>query len=140
VEMVKLVRPETSDDEFHKMVEDASEICRRLEIPFRVVELCTADLSFASAVTYDLEMWAPGCGEWLGQLGFQLHGLPGAPREDSFQNQGRQARAGAHPKWFRAGAAADYDRGAGELPERGRQRDDSRDFAALYGRIGPYTQ
>ena len=65
VEMVKLVRPETSDDEFHKMVSDASEICRRLKIPFRVVELCTADLSFASAVTYDLEMWAPGCGEWL---------------------------------------------------------------------------
>jgi seryl-tRNA synthetase len=65
VEMVKLVRPETSDDEFHKMVSDASEICRRLEIPFRVVELCTADLSFASAVTYDLEMWAPGCAEWL---------------------------------------------------------------------------
>jgi seryl-tRNA synthetase len=65
VEMVKLVRPETSDDEFHKMVENAAEICRRLQIPFRVVELCTADLSFASAITYDLEMWAPGCGEWL---------------------------------------------------------------------------
>ncbi len=65
VEMVKLVRPETSDDEFHKMVENAAEICRRLKIPFRVVALCTADLSFASAVTYDLEMWAPGCGEWL---------------------------------------------------------------------------
>jgi seryl-tRNA synthetase len=65
VEMVKLVRPETSDDEFHKMVNDASEICRRLKIPFRVVELCTADLSFASAITYDLEMWAPGCAEWL---------------------------------------------------------------------------
>src|SRR5271168_3497089 len=65
VEMVKLVRPETSDDEFHKMVPDAEEICRRLKIPYRVVELCTADLSFASAVTYDLEMWAPGCGEWL---------------------------------------------------------------------------
>jgi seryl-tRNA synthetase len=65
VEMVKLVRPETSDAEFHKMVNDASEICRRLQIPFRVVQLCTADLSFASAVTYDLEMWAPGCAEWL---------------------------------------------------------------------------
>src|SRR5271170_1252965 len=65
VEMVKLVRPETSDDEFHKMVHDAEEICRRLKIPYRVVELCTADLSFASAVTYDLEMWAPGCAEWL---------------------------------------------------------------------------
>src|ERR1700689_2225803 len=65
VEMVKLVRPETSDDEFHKMVHDAEEICRRLKIPYRVLELCTADLSFASAVTSGLEMWAPGCGEWL---------------------------------------------------------------------------
>jgi seryl-tRNA synthetase len=65
VEMVKLVHPETSDGEFHKMVADAEEICRRLEIPYRVIELCTSDLSFASAVTYDLEMWAPGCGEWL---------------------------------------------------------------------------
>ena len=65
VEMVKLVKPENSDAEFHKMVENAAEICRRLEIPFRIVELCTADLSFASAVTYDLEMWALGCGEWL---------------------------------------------------------------------------
>ena len=65
VEMVKLVRPETSDDEFHKMVANAEEVCARLEIPYRVVELCTSDLSFASAVTYDLEMWAPGCAEWL---------------------------------------------------------------------------
>ncbi len=65
VEMVKLVRPETSDDEFHKMVANAEEICGRLEIPYRVVELCTGDLNFSSAVTYDLEMWAPGCGEWL---------------------------------------------------------------------------
>ena len=65
VEMVKLVKPETSDVEFGKMVNDAAEVCRRLKIPFRVVELCTSDLSFASAVTYDLEMWAPGCGEWL---------------------------------------------------------------------------
>jgi len=65
VEMVKLVRPETSDDEFHKMVANAEEVCARLEIPYRVVELCTGDLNFSSAVTYDLEMWAPGCGEWL---------------------------------------------------------------------------
>ena len=65
VEMVKLVRPETSDDEFHKMVANAEEVCARLEIPYRVIELCTGDLNFSSAVTYDLEMWAPGCGEWL---------------------------------------------------------------------------
>jgi len=65
VEMVKLVRPETSDDELQSLVENACEVCRRLEIPFRVVQLCTADISFASAATYDIEMWAPGLGEWL---------------------------------------------------------------------------
>jgi seryl-tRNA synthetase len=65
VEMVKLVRPETSDEELQALVENACEVCRRLGIPFRVVQLCTADLSFASAATYDIEMWAPGLGEWL---------------------------------------------------------------------------
>jgi seryl-tRNA synthetase len=65
VEMVKLVRPETSDDELQSLVENACEICRRLGIAFRVVQLCTADISFASAATYDIEMWAPGIGEWL---------------------------------------------------------------------------
>jgi seryl-tRNA synthetase len=65
VEMVKLVRPETSDNELQSLVENACEICRRLGIPFRVVQLCTADISFASAATYDIEMWAPGLGEWL---------------------------------------------------------------------------
>src|SRR3984957_189318 len=65
VEMVKLVRPETSDDELTSPVENACEICRRLGIPFRVVQVCTADISFASAATYDIEMWAPGLGEWL---------------------------------------------------------------------------
>jgi seryl-tRNA synthetase len=65
VEMVKLVRPETSDEELQSLVENACEVCRRLGIPFRVVQLCTADISFASAATYDIEMWAPGLGEWL---------------------------------------------------------------------------
>ena len=65
VEMVKLVRPETSDDELQTLVENAAEVCRRLKLPFRVVQLCTADLGFASAATYDLEMWAPGSEEWL---------------------------------------------------------------------------
>jgi seryl-tRNA synthetase len=65
VEMVKLVRPETSDDELQLLVENACEVCRRLEIPFRALQLCTAELSFASAETYDIEMWAPGLGEWL---------------------------------------------------------------------------
>jgi seryl-tRNA synthetase len=65
VEMVKLVRPETSDDELTSLVDNAAEICRRLAIPYRVLQLCTVDLSFASAATYDIEMWAPGLNEWL---------------------------------------------------------------------------
>jgi len=65
VEMVKLVHPEKSDEELEKLVADACEICRRLEIPFRVIQMCTGDLGFAAAAKYDVEMWAPGCGEWL---------------------------------------------------------------------------
>jgi seryl-tRNA synthetase len=65
VEMVKLVRPDSSDAELQSLVEDASEVCRRLEMPFRVLQLCTGELSFASAATFDIEMWAPGSNEWL---------------------------------------------------------------------------
>ncbi len=65
VEMVKVVRPETSDQELEKLVEDACEVCRRLKIAFRVIQMCTGDLGFAAAAKYDVEMWAPGCGEWL---------------------------------------------------------------------------
>ena len=44
---------------------DGLDICRRLDIPVRLLELCTGDLGFHATKTYDLEMWAPGCGEWL---------------------------------------------------------------------------
>ena len=65
VEMVKIVRPETSDDELIKLVDDACEICRRLGIAFRVLQMCSGDLGFQAAAKYDVEMWAPGCAEWL---------------------------------------------------------------------------
>ena len=65
VEMYKFVEPESSDSELESLVADAEDVCRRLGVPYRVLELCTGDLGFASARSYDLEMWAPGCGEWL---------------------------------------------------------------------------
>jgi seryl-tRNA synthetase len=65
VEMYKLTTPESSYDALETMLEDALDICRYLEIPFRMRELCTGDLGFHSTKTYDIEMWAPGCGEWL---------------------------------------------------------------------------
>jgi seryl-tRNA synthetase len=65
VEMVKLVRPETSMDELMKLIDNAEDVCRGLDIPHRVVQMCTGDLSFVAAAKYDIELWAPGCKEWL---------------------------------------------------------------------------
>ena len=65
VELYKFVAPDSSDEELDKMVGDAEEVCRRLDIPYRVLQLCTGDLGFAATKSYDIEMWAPGCGEWL---------------------------------------------------------------------------
>lgn len=65
VEMVKFVRPETSYDELESLVRDAEEILKMLEIPYRVISLCTGDLSFAAAKCYDLEAWAPAENRWL---------------------------------------------------------------------------
>ena len=60
VEMVKFAEPEASYDELESMVKNAEEVLKRLKIPYRVVELCTGDLGFAAAKTYDLEVWLPG--------------------------------------------------------------------------------
>jgi len=59
VELVKITKPEESFSELERMVSDAEEVLKRLGLPYRVVELCTADLGFASAKTYDLEVWIP---------------------------------------------------------------------------------
>ena len=60
VEMVKFSEPEKSYDELETMTRNAEEVLKRLQLPYRVVELCTGDTSFASAKTYDLEVWLPG--------------------------------------------------------------------------------
>ena len=56
---------DSSDDELERLVADAEDVCMRLGIPHRVVQLCTGDLGDVSAKTYDIEMWAPGSREWL---------------------------------------------------------------------------
>lgn len=62
VELVKFTRPEDSWDELESLTRDAEEILQRLGLPYRVVNLCTGDLGFSSAKTYDLEVWLPGQG------------------------------------------------------------------------------
>jgi seryl-tRNA synthetase len=65
VEMVKFVEPSTSDAELLSLLDDAEDVCRRLGLFYRVVQMCTGDLSFVAAMKYDVEVWAPGCREWL---------------------------------------------------------------------------
>ncbi len=65
VELYKFVEPETSNDELEKLTHDAEEVCQKLGLPYRILQLCTGDLGFASAKSYDIELWAPGCDEWL---------------------------------------------------------------------------
>jgi seryl-tRNA synthetase len=48
-----------------KLISDAEQVCQKLGLPYRIKQLCTADLGFASAKSFDIEIWAAGCGEWL---------------------------------------------------------------------------
>jgi seryl-tRNA synthetase len=64
VELVKIVHPDTSNQELEKLTADAEEILKLLGLPYRVVALCTGDLGFASAKTYDIEVWFPSQGKY----------------------------------------------------------------------------
>jgi seryl-tRNA synthetase len=63
--MYKFTTPEKSYEALDELVEQASDICEALALPYRVVEMVTGDLGFAAAKKYDLEVWAAGCQEWL---------------------------------------------------------------------------
>ena len=52
-------------DELTGLLADAEDVLKALELPYRVVQMCTGDLSFSAMAKFDLELWAPGCGEWL---------------------------------------------------------------------------
>ena len=65
VELVKFTTPESSYDELEALVRDAEEVLQLLNIPYRVVLLCTGDMSFSSAKTYDIEVWSPAEKKWL---------------------------------------------------------------------------
>ncbi|WP_341734533.1 serine--tRNA ligase [Microcoleus sp. EPA2] len=64
VELVKLVHPSTSPEEHEKLVQDAEGVLQALKLPYRTIELCTGDLGFAAAKTYDLEVWLPSAGKY----------------------------------------------------------------------------
>ncbi len=65
VELVKFVAPGSSYDELEKLVGDATDVLEKLGLTYRVLQLCSGDMSFAAAKCYDLELWAPGFNGWL---------------------------------------------------------------------------
>jgi len=65
VELYKYTKPEDSEKELEKLLGHAENVIQQLKIPYKVVQLCAGELGFQSAKSYDLEMWAPGSGEWL---------------------------------------------------------------------------
>jgi seryl-tRNA synthetase len=65
VEMFRYVEPDTSDEMLEEMVGQAETLCKRLGLTYRVLQLCAGDMGFQSAKTYDIEVWSPGCAEWL---------------------------------------------------------------------------
>lgn len=65
VEMVKFVKPETSYDELEALVKDAEDILQALNVPYRILMLCSGDLSFSAAKCYDIETWSPAENKWL---------------------------------------------------------------------------
>ncbi len=64
VELVKFVHPNNSEDEHQKLVQDAEAILQALQLPYRVLELCTGDMGFSAARCYDLEVWLPSAGKY----------------------------------------------------------------------------
>lgn len=65
VELVKLVQPKNSYEELDKLLANAESILKKLELPYRVVKLCTGDLGFSAAMTYDIEVWMPSYGRYV---------------------------------------------------------------------------
>jgi len=65
VELYKFTEPDASDEALEKLLNDAETVCQKLGLPYRVKQLCSGELGFASQKSYDIEMWAPGCEEWL---------------------------------------------------------------------------
>ena len=93
VELMAFTTPEASYDELERLTANAEEVLKRLELPYRTMLLCTGDMGFASAKTYDIEVWLPGQNTLPRDLVLQQHrGVPGPPREHQVPARTERAR------------------------------------------------
>ena len=134
VEMYKFVEPDTSDGELEKLVADSESVCQRLGLRYRVIQLCAGELGFASAKSYDLEMWAPGCGEWL-EVSSCSNCADFQARRAGIRYR---AEAGARPAYVHTlnGSGLALPRVVISILENGQQRDGS---VVIPEALRPYT-
>ena len=111
------------------------------EIPHRVIQMCTGDLSFTASQKYDIEVWAPGCGEWLEVSSCSNFGdFQAATRQYSLSPRQRpETPICPHVEWLRVGAAARDDCCDRELPASGWFHCGAGRIARLYGRGGRHS-
>ena len=134
VEMYKFVEPESSDGELETLLADAEEVCRRLGLPYRVLKLCAGEMGFASAKSYDIEVWAPGCREWL-EVSSCSNCTDFQARRAGIRYRGKSGSGTRYVHTLNGsgpGAAPGGHRRAGELPAGRRLRGDSRGAAPLH--------
>ena len=135
VEMVQIVHPTKATKHWKKWTRHAEAVLQKLELPYRVMSLCTGDMGFGAAKTYDLEVWLPGQNNYreISSISnceaFQARRL-----QARFKNAQGKNELVPHPQRLGPGRGPHAGGGAGELSARRRQRDDSGGAASLYGR------
>ncbi len=136
VELVKLTTPEQSYDELEALTANAEEILKRLELPYRTLLLCTGDMGFAAAKTYDIEVWLPGQNNYREISSCSNTEAFQARRANIKFRAGRNRQGGVRPHPQRIGTRRrpHAHRDPGELPAERRQRGRSRRASPLHGR------
>ena len=133
--MVKITKPEQSYDELESMTAEAEKVLQMLGLPYRVVTLCTGDMGFSAAKTYDIEVWMPSYGRYVEISScsncedFQARRAGIRYRE----NPKDKAPVRPHPQRQRRGRGPHRGRHSGKLPERGRHRYRTRGAPSLHG-------
>ena len=136
VEMFKFTRPEQSYDELESLVANAEAVLQRLGLHYRVMQLCTADMGFASAKTYDIEVWLPSAGEFMEISSCSNTEAFQARRSGiRFKPPGGKKSEFVHTlEWIGACGGTDVDRAGGKLSAGGWVGRDPGGAAAVYGR------
>ena len=135
-ELVSITTPERSAEEHERMLACAEEVLQRLDLPYRVMTLCTGDMGFAAAKTYDIEVWLPGQGTYREISScsvctdFQARRMNARYRP----KDGKVPALRPHPQRLRHRGRPRAHRGHGELPERGRLGDRARRARTVHGR------